>query len=86
MAVVNGITQADIEILVAENSLAAEQLRRIMAERQRQELQAELDDLRATAEHLGLSSNGNGTEPEEDPASLPKADKLSQPKDGVYSK
>ena len=51
-----GITQEDIQILVAENSLAAEQLRRIMAERQRQELQAELDDLRAMADHLGVSS------------------------------
>ena len=58
MAIVNGITQADIEILVSENSLAAEQLRRIMAERQRQELQAELDELKATAESLGVSSNG----------------------------
>ena len=58
MPLVNGITQADIETLVSENSLAAEQLRRIMAERQRQELQAELDELQATAEHLGVSSNG----------------------------
>jgi hypothetical protein len=53
-----GITQADVDVLVSENSLAAEQLRRIMAERQRQELQAELDDLRATAERQGVSSNG----------------------------
>ena len=53
-----GITQADVDVLVSENSLAAEQLRRIMAERQRQELQAELDDLKATAESLGVSSNG----------------------------
>mgnify|MGYP005813860705 CR=1 FL=1 len=53
-----GITQEDIQTLVAENPLAAEQLRRIMAERQRQELQAELDDLKATAESLGVSSNG----------------------------
>ena len=53
-----GITQADIQMLVAENPLAAEQLRRIVAERQRQELQAELDELKATAEHLGVSSNG----------------------------
>ena len=53
-----GITQEDIQILVAENSLAAEQLRRIMAERQRQELQAELDELKATADHLGISPNG----------------------------
>ena len=53
-----GITQEDIQMLVAENSLAAEQLRRIMAERHRQELQAELDDLKATAESLGISPNG----------------------------
>jgi chromosome segregation and condensation protein ScpB len=53
-----GITQEDIQALVAENPLAAEQLRRIMAERQRQELQSELDELKATAEHLGVSSNG----------------------------
>ena len=58
MPLVNGITQEDIEMLVSENSLAAEQLRRIMAERQRQEIQTELDDLKATAEHLGVSSNG----------------------------
>ena len=59
MPLVNGITQEDIEMLVSENSLAAEQLRRIMAERQRQELQTELDDLKATAEHMGVSSNGD---------------------------
>ena len=53
-----GITQEDIQMLVAENPLAAEQLRRIMAERQRQELQAELDELKATAESLGISPNG----------------------------
>ena len=53
-----GITQADIQMLISENPLAAEQLRRIMAERHRQELQAELDELKATAEHLGVSSNG----------------------------
>ena len=58
MPLVNGITQEDIEMLVSENSLAAEQLRRIMAERQRQEIQTELDDLKATADHLGVSSNG----------------------------
>jgi len=45
-------------MLVAENPLAAEQLRRIVAERQRQELQSELDDLKATAESLGISPNG----------------------------
>jgi len=53
-----GITQEDIQMLVAENPLAAEQLRRIVAERQRQELQSELDDLKATAESLGISPNG----------------------------
>ena len=58
MPIVNGITQADVDVLVSENSLAAEQLRRILAERQRQELQAELDDLKATAESLGISPNG----------------------------
>jgi len=58
MPIVNGITQADVDVLVSENSLAAEQLRRILAERQRQELQAELDDLQATAESLGISPNG----------------------------
>jgi chromosome segregation and condensation protein ScpB len=58
MATNEGITQADLQMLVAENPLAAEQLRRIVAERQRQEIQAELDDLRATADHLGISSNG----------------------------
>jgi hypothetical protein len=52
------ITEADLQMLVAENSLAAEQLRRIMAERQRQELQAELDELRATSGSLDVSSNG----------------------------
>ena len=53
-----GITQADVDVLVSENSLAAEQLRRIMAERHRQELQAELDELKATTDHLGISPNG----------------------------
>jgi DNA-binding transcriptional MerR regulator len=53
-----GITQADIQMLIAENPLAAEQLRRIMAERQRQELQVELDELKATADRLGVSPNG----------------------------
>jgi hypothetical protein len=75
MPLVNGITQADIEMLVAENSLAAEQLRRIMAERQRQELQSELDELKATAEHLGVSSNG--AETEQNTADLPQMSKSS---------
>ena len=70
-----GITQADIQMLISENSLAAEQLRRIMAERQRQELQAELDELKATADHLGVSPNG--VETEQDTADLPQMSKSS---------
>ena len=77
MPLVNGITQADIEMLVAENSLAAEQLRRIMAERHRQELQAKLDDLQAAADRLGVSSNG--VETEQDTADLPQMSGSSQP-------
>ena len=51
------ITDADLQTLLRENPLAAEQLRRIMAERHREELRAELVDLRAQA-------NGVGTEAE----------------------
>ena len=40
------ITDADLQALLAQNPLAAEQLRRIMAERQRDELMAELAGLR----------------------------------------
>jgi hypothetical protein len=36
------ITDADLQMLLAQNPLAAEQLRRIIAERQVVELQAEL--------------------------------------------
>jgi hypothetical protein len=36
------ITDADLQTLLAQNPLAAEQLRRIMAERQVAELQAQL--------------------------------------------
>jgi hypothetical protein len=53
-----GVTDADLQALLAQNVLAAEQLRRIIAERQRQELQAELDELKATTDHLGISPNG----------------------------
>ena len=70
-----GITQADVDVLVSENSLAAEQLRRIMAERQRQEIQTELDELKATADHLGVSPNG--VETEQDTADLPQMSKSS---------
>ena len=38
------ITSADIQALLAQNPLAAEQLRRIMAERQVAELRAELEE------------------------------------------
>ena len=43
-----GITDADLQKLLSENVLAAEQLRRIIAERIRGELQAELDALKAS--------------------------------------
>jgi hypothetical protein len=52
-----GITDADLQLLLAQNVLAAEQLRRIIAERLREELQAELDALKA-------SSNGVAAETE----------------------
>ena len=40
------ITDADLQLLLAQNPLAAEQLRRIMAERQKEELKAELAALK----------------------------------------
>ena len=40
------ITDSDLQALFAQNPLAAEQLRRIMAERHRDELAAELAELR----------------------------------------
>jgi len=43
-----GITDADLQLLLSQNPLAAEQLRRIIAERIRGELQAELDALKAS--------------------------------------
>tara|TARA_R110000824_G_scaffold51908_1_gene144347 strand:- start:219 stop:404 length:186 start_codon:yes stop_codon:yes gene_type:complete len=43
-----GITDADLQLLLAQNVLAAEQLRRIIAERLREELQAELDALKSS--------------------------------------
>jgi hypothetical protein len=48
-----GITDADIQILLASNVMAAEQLRRIIAERNRDELQAELDALKAASNGVG---------------------------------
>jgi hypothetical protein len=42
-----GITDADLQMLLSQNVLAAEQLRRIVAERLREELQAELEELQS---------------------------------------
>mgnify|MGYP003652553738 CR=1 FL=1 len=42
------ITDADLQMLLSQNPLAAEQLRRIIAERIRGELQAELDALKSS--------------------------------------
>ena len=44
----DGITDADLQLLIAQNPLAAEQLRRIIAERLRDEMRAELDVLKAS--------------------------------------
>ena len=49
MATNEGITDADLQALLSQNVLAAEQLRRIIAERLREELQAELDSLKSSA-------------------------------------
>ena len=43
-----GITDADLQALLSQNILAAEQLWRIIAERIRGELQAELDALKSS--------------------------------------
>ena len=48
----NQITDADLQALLAQNPLAAEQLRRIMAERQVVELQAQLAASNGTVEAL----------------------------------
>jgi len=42
------ITDADLQELLSQNVLASEQLRRIVAERIRGELQAELDELKSS--------------------------------------
>ena len=49
----DAITDADLQVLLATNPLAAEQLRRIVAERHR-------DELRAEVEALTVASNGVG--------------------------
>ena len=51
-----GITQADIEMLLQQNPLAAEQLRRIIAERIREELQAELDALKSSTNGVAAAT------------------------------
>ena len=50
----NQITQADIERLLAENVLAAEQLRRIVAERLVAELRAEKERWEDRANGVGV--------------------------------
>jgi len=51
-----GITDADLQMLLAQNVLAAEQLRRIIAERLRGELQAELDALKSTTNGVNVKT------------------------------
>jgi len=51
-----GITDADLQKLLSENVLAAEQLRRIIAERLRGELQAELDALKSTTNGVNVKT------------------------------
>jgi chromosome segregation and condensation protein ScpB len=48
-----GITDADLQMLLSGNPLAAEQLRRIIAERNRTELQAEIDAFKASSNSVG---------------------------------
>ena len=43
------ITESDLQMLLAQNPMAAEQLRRIVAERKVIEVQTELDALKASA-------------------------------------
>lgn len=49
------ITDADLRLLLSQNTLAAEQLRRIVAERQKEELTQELATLRSKAD--GVASD-----------------------------
>ena len=51
-----GITDADLQLLLAQNVLAAEQLRRIIAERLREELQAELDALKSSTNGIAAEA------------------------------
>jgi chromosome segregation and condensation protein ScpB len=58
-----GITDADLQMLLSANPLAAEQLRRIIAERNRTELQAEIDAFKASSNSVGtevdVANNSN---------------------------
>ena len=56
MATNEGITEADLQTLLGQNVLAAEQLRRIIAERLREELQAELDALKSSANGIAAEA------------------------------
>jgi hypothetical protein len=49
------ITDADLQALLAQNPLAAEQLRRIMAERELAELRAELEERKNGSEAKEVS-------------------------------
>ena len=51
-----GITDADLQTLLSQNVLAAEQLRRIIAERLREELQAELDALKSSTNGVNVKT------------------------------
>ena len=51
----NQITDADLQALLSQNPLAAEQLRRIMAERELAELRAELDERKNGSEAKEVS-------------------------------
>jgi len=51
-----GITDADLQVLLAQNVLAAEQLRRIIAERLRAEVQAELDALKSSTNGVNVKT------------------------------
>ena len=54
------ITDSDLQTLLRENPLAAEQLRRIMAERQREELLAQIASQNGTAETQPAEVTGSG--------------------------
>ena len=53
-----GIVDADIQTLINMNPLAASQLRGIMAERQRDELQEKLDDMKLDKDRAELNGTG----------------------------